>query len=300
MFKKFLFLSSILFLTSTLTAQIGIGPRESMSAGSGNFKKDDLEKLKNSETVFLYKKSDDLGKLKKAVKEVWDFTEISFKPYSEKNNIPVNTSIFNISSLTNSNVSSAPGKTYSYYHEYMKLWLKTKDGKDENGITFARIELSSMSKDGDKYNYKIGFIKTYLKFINDQLKTGEERWLFEEVEKNYEALNELEDHTLYVPQFIFEGAYPSKSLSEEEFKEVYPYDFKIMEAEKISDKILESDEPIYFLVSVISDTDQFTSVYNSKTGEIIYTKYGHSLGYIVKQKDIKHLAKALKKAQKKK
>lgn len=305
--KNFLLLLITTIITSSITAQIGVGPRESMSAGSGNFNKNDLKKLKNSKTVFLYRKEDDLEKLKKAINEVWDYTEISFKPYSEKDNIPVNTSVFNVSSFT---AKSDPmqGATldnkYNYNFKYIKLWLKTKNGKDkdeEKGITYARVELSGFVSEETEthFNYSIGFIKTYLKFINDQLKSGEERWLYKEVD-NYTALKELKNKTLYVPEFTFKGSFPKHSVTEQEFDKFYPYDYEVLKTNELSDKIIESKEPIYFFISIINGPgDKFTSIFNSKTGEIIYSEYSKSYKWSVDKKDVKSIGKVIKKAEKK-
>lgn len=92
---KILILISILTTAFSLSGQIGLGPNELMTSPSVQFTEEAIQRLKSSKTVFVYMPNDNVEELEKAIREVWDITEISFVPYSKFDSIDLNnTSIF--------------------------------------------------------------------------------------------------------------------------------------------------------------------------------------------------------------
>lgn len=317
--KKVSALTLLLFVVCLVQAQIGVGPVEQVKLKSGKFSKEDLSKLKASKTVFVYRDSDDLEALEKAIREVWTLTEISFIPFSELKKVDLkNSSVFSIAGI-NTNVSGySSGMSYDNTHIYLNLWMQGRNKKGKQvKKSYCRVELhptytdyanvtGQRSKDALRYiyeegtlkNWSIGFLKNYLKNVNDLLLAEEERWLFQTDNKNKE-LKKLKGKTLYVVDYAmvkfnkFSGD-ESKRHKEEKLFKSYPYKYQLIKAEDLSKKILESEKAFYYLVYVKSSTDKYIYVYNSETGAIVYSKY-KGASYNLKDSDLKDLARAIKK-----
>ena len=317
--KKVIVMTMILLTVCLAHAQIGVGPIEQVKMKSGKFTKEDLSRLKTSKTVFVYRESDDLEALQKAIKEVWTVTEISFVPFSEMKKIDLkNTSVFSIAGLNTNVTNLSSGMNYDNTHIYLSLWMqgKNKKGKKVKN-SYCRIELhpsftdysmvtGSRRKDGLNYIYKegtlknwtVGFLKNYLKNVNDLLLEGEERWLYESDNKNKE-IKGLKGKTLYVVDYgmvkfnKFSGD-ESKRQKEEKLFKSYPHKYQMISGEELSKKILESEKAFYYLVYVKSSTDKYIYVFNSKTAAVVYSKY-KGTSYNLKDSDLKDLAKAIKK-----
>lgn len=319
--KKTISLLAIIFsLINTTFSQINIGSKETIKLNSGKFSDEDIKALKESKTVFLYRKDDDIEKLKKAIQSVWDYTEISFKPNDYIDRIDFNTtSVFSINSVSDyESVQGAGLHTYIF----LSLWMKTPNKKGElKKKTFCRIELHPTTQDvffaqgqtdeAKKHNYfytqatlrnwNIGFLKVYLNFVNQNLKNNERKWFFESI-KNTENLKKLATGTLYIPDYTFNNY--DKFTGKEETRlsiltimKKYIFNYKVKKAESISEIILDPDsEPIYFLVYIRSSSDKFITVFDSESAEILYSDYS-GMKYNVKSKDFKKLAKAIKRSR---
>jgi len=322
---KNLFVLIFTLLVSTIQyAQVGVGPIEMVKLKSGKFSKKDLTQLKSTKTVFVYRDSDDVEVLKKAIQEVWDFTEISFVPFSELKNIdPYTSSVFSIAGVnTNTSfVKESTGATslnYDNTHIYLNLWMMQENPKKKKSIkkSYCRIELhptytdysmvtGSRSKDALTYiyeegtlkNWKVGFLKNYLKQVNDHLTKEEERWLFKSDKKN-PKLRKIKNKTLYIPDYAlvkfnkFTGD-ESQRLDPKKLLKNYPHKTKIISADELNEMILDPTKNINYMVYVKSSTDKYIYIFNSKTGDILYSKY-KGTSYNLKTKDFKDLAKAIK------
>lgn len=301
-----------------LIAQIGVGPEEYTKLDPGKFSQADLSELKSTKTVFLYRKDDKVEELEKAIKSVWTLTEISLIPYSDIDKIDFsNTSIFSLGGFNTNTWNISSGMNYDNTHIYLSLWMSAKEGKGKKAKkTFCRIELHptfedytfvTTEDDAKIFNYlyskatlknwKTGFLKAYLQNVNDYLEKESERWLFlNEADKE---LKELSKKTLFIPDYLFVkfdmfSGDESKRLNTDKILKSYPYKYKILKADDLSDKILESTEAFYYLVYVKSSTDKYLTIYNSQTGKIVYSSY-HPVSYNVKKSDFKTIAEAINK-----
>ena len=290
-----LLITTFTFLNFKAQAQIGVGSKEMVKMKPGKFKKEDLKLLKSSKTIFLYDKDDDVEKLKKAIKPVWKITPISFVSYKDFNNLNLeNTSVFSSKGFT-TNVYNSGALSRSHSHGYLNLWLNVKNKKGKiKRKSFCRVELHDSNE-----NWEPGFIRAYLANVNDLLEKESERWLY--LSESKPELNELKNNTLYIPDYVltkfnaFTGD-TSKKHNVEDIMKSYPYDYKIIKTTELSDKILVSDRnPIYFLVYVKSSTDKYVSIYNSKTGKLVYSDY-KGIQYNLNKSDFKKLAKAIKRS----
>lgn len=315
--KKLLTTIAIVIAFFAVHAQIGVGPIELVKKKSGEFSNEVIRKLKASKTVFIYRETDDLKKLKKAIQEVWNITEISFLPYSKISMIDLEkTSIFSIRGVNTNIWNITSGMNYDNTHIYLSLWMigENKKGKKIHE-SFCRIELHptfidymtitrSNSEESLTYlyneallkNWNVGFIKNYLKNVNDLLTNESERWLYLSENENKE-IKHLKTKTLYIPEYAmtefnkFTGD-ESKKLDVGKILKPYPYKYKIIARDVLSEKIIESSEPFYYMVFIKSSTDKYITIYNSETGAIIYNKYKPS-SYNLKASDFKDINKAI-------
>ena len=154
------------------------------------------------------------------------------------------------------------------------------------------------------YNYKSGFLKNYFQKVNNQLKDGEEYWMYE---NDYlPELKKLANNTLFIPNYHLIKFNPWKmkaSDNKEEFEEVlenYDHKFQFQDENEIDKRIL-AGEAFYYLRFVRVNSQKFIHIVNSKTGEIIYRNYiaGMLSSYNLKSRHINDINSKIKKALKK-
>lgn len=288
-----------------------------MKLNSGTFDKEDLEILKSTKTVFLYRADDDVEALEEAIQSVWTYTEISFIPYNEYKSIDFdNTSVFSISGINTNTMNTSSGMNYDNTKVYLNLWMMVtnKKGKQEKK-SFCRIELHPTFKDYSYFtsgkknnafeyaytnatlkNWKPVFLKAYLKNVNDLLTNQTERWLY--ANDQTDELKKLAKNTLYIPDYLFVKfnamtGDESSRLNVDKIMKSYPFKYEVMSADELSEKALKSSEPMYFIVYVKSSTDKYLAVYNSETGDMLYGTY-KGVSYNVKKSDFKNLAQQIR------
>jgi hypothetical protein len=315
--KNYSILAIIIATSFTSQSQINVGSKELVKMKPGTFTPEQLSKFKNSKTVFVYRESDNIEELEPAIRGVWDVTEISFVPFSEYGEIDMdNTSIFSIGGVNSSSTSSS-GMSRDNTHIYLSLWMPGKDKKDRaikesyarielhpTYVDYAKITTSERKKameyiydEGHLKNWTVGFLKNYIQNVNSLLNKDSERWLYQNDEEN-PKVRRLRTKTLYIADYSmvkfnkFSGD-ESESLDPAKIFKSYTFDYELMDAEDLSQKILTEDEAFYYMVYIKSSTDKYLTVYNSKTGEIIYSTYVPA-SYNLKDSDMKDLAKAMK------
>ncbi len=154
------------------------------------------------------------------------------------------------------------------------------------------------------YNYKSGFLKNYFQKVNNQLKTGEKYWMYEN--DNLPELKKLAKQTLYIPNYHLNEFNPWKMRNKKDkdgFKKVisnYEYKFDFQDENEMDKRILAGEE-FYYLRFVRVNSQKFVHIVNSKTGEIIYRNYiaGIMSSYNLKSRHIKDINSKIKKALKK-
>jgi len=293
-------------------AQINVGPDYDVGQKAGKIAEEDIAALKSSTTIFFSRKTDHLPTLKKAVEEVWKITPIKVVPFSDANKYQgLEYSYLSISTIE----ISGNGAVNTHYT--LNLWMnvKKKNGKLKD-LHFCRIELHPEAKvhdskddidartdfnflynEVDLPNWKPGFIKNYLKQVNNKLTKREGLWLYKK-QKDEVKLKKLKSKTLYIPDYVRLNynkftSKVNKLKGEEELMQPYPYKYEFLMADEISKKILNSAEPIYYMIYVQSSTNKFVTVYESTTGKIIYSM-NKKLSYNFKPVDLKNLSKAIK------
>ncbi len=296
-----------------LSAQVGVGPIERVKTKAGEFTEEDLSRLKASKTIFVYRPSDDLETLEKAIKEVWTITPIEMRSYKQFVDQPVSptTSVFSIGGL-NTEVQRSSGSGYDNTHIYLKLWMP--DGKKKQHH-YARIELhpryvdyaavtgehrgnavSYLYKKAKLKNWQTGMLRNYLKQVNDLLTAGEEQWIYES-RNDARAVKQLKQETLYVVdyamvKFGMTTGDESKQHKEKSLFKSYPYKYELISADELSQKILSETETFKYAIYVKSSTDKYLSIYDSQTGETVYTHY-KPVSYNLKDADFKKVVAAI-------
>lgn len=323
MLKKILFI--VLFFPFISNAQIQIGSNEIPTGNAaGSISKSDLEALKKTTTLFTlqYKDYNDKVAYAKAIKAVWTITPFEIiRPdemgdYMDKGNY----SFFSFGGF----VTSRSSPSMTSIHIAYDLWMPELKKKGKiNQNYFARIQiypdnktiyaayqskykkqsdfsatmLSFIYNDAYIYSWGPGYMKGYLKLVNDRLISNDKRGPFTEVEEE-DILKQLKTDTLYVPNYVkvkfnmFTGAENEDDGADEEMKDAYPFPVKFISAGELNDLILNGDKPVKYLVYIKSSTDKFINIYDSKDNRLIYAQYVPA-SYNFKNKDLRKLARAV-------
>jgi hypothetical protein len=308
---------ALIFLANTnIFGQINIGPIEQVKLETGEFDQANLNKLKNTKTLFIYRDSDteNLELFKATLNEIWDYTELEFISYEEysSNTYDENYSFFTIGGLHKRKVTSN-GTVIENTYLYLTLWMNNKNEK----LTFCRIELyptyptyreakmhvkndvnlmmKHLYEESKLHNWNLVYLKNALQLVNKKLTKSDEHWLFNS--EVYSDLSHLKNDTLYIAEYtlikfsMFTGDESKRHNVKKLFKK-YPYPYKVISVEELSEKVLNSEKPIFYLSYIKSSTDKFVSVVNAQTGELLYSDYSPT-SYNIKDSDIQKLAKEI-------
>lgn len=130
-------------------------------------------------------------------------------------------------------------------------------------------------------NFFWGQVRTYVAIINENLHEATTRprgayGLFKVTDN--EDLKNLKEATLYVPDYLLKskkalGRFVTEvNTTEAVLMADYKYSYKMLPSSEISEIILGSDEPVYFLDFVCTSMNSFFVVYNSKSHKPVYAK----------------------------
>ncbi len=268
---------------------------------------------------------------KEIFKKYWTISKFDFINYSDvEKNLSPNNYFFSIGDYSTSrgfvykysDGSSMNGSSGTNTHIYLQLWgcdekFFTRESKKKKTFTsadqiqIARIELftdfetlsspeniynSDWTGDGHIRNWGKGILKNYLQQLMLLLNEGKKRTLFTET-VDTEKIKELKNQTLFVPDYVlinfnkFTGN-ESKRHKEKEIFEDYDFKYTLLNTDALNDKILNEKQPFYYLVYIKSSTDKYLTIFNSETGEIIYTSYV-TVSYNIKSKDLKEISKKI-------
>lgn len=314
--KYFIFavISAVTF-TFPSFSQIKVLPVEKKELSSKDLSEEAIQGLRNSQTIFFFRSDDDLLELRKALEEVWTISDLFLFPYSEMGKIDLKGKSYFVIEGFRKVVSKyvTVDNTYLYLHLYMNF--TDKKGKDFLQ-TFARLDLfltqETMNKipklkedevidfiytDAEISNWTPGFLRNYLKNINDLLISGQGRGLYESNDE-VPAVSQLANKTLYIPDYTLvtnrygrEGQKDAESLMKD-----YPYAYEFKSSAEISNMIL-AGEDIYYLVYTRSSTEKYFTVFHSSSGEIVFNAY-KPMSYALNRSDFKDIGKSIKKMNK--
>ncbi|MDJ1498398.1 hypothetical protein QNI19_36020 [Cytophagaceae bacterium DM2B3-1] len=128
--------------------------------------------------------------------------------------------------------------------------------------------------------WNIPDLKAYFAVVNDHLQAGQVRTFIHE-ENDANELQNLKNSTLVIPEYAFlkvgksskEGIDYVQATEEDREKTLsgYPYRYKILNEEKLTEAIMDSSRTTYYLIHIVNNS-KTVAIVNSKTGKIIYTK----------------------------
>lgn len=287
-----------------------------------------LELLKKTTTVFVLpdKDSQNVASFEQAIKSVWSITPFLIAKASE---IPVYSnkkqySIFKFrhwkQSVRVSNGPKSTGASVTSVYLAYELWITDGTG-DTRSHVIAGVELypeselfgkiytgsttdelsarperttTKMLKDYTIYNWGPGFLKGYLKSLQDAIVNQKRRDPMYGVSEN-DRLISLKTDTLYVPDYVSIKYNPftieenETDMEDESLSQAYPYPVKLVSAEELNKLILT--QPIKYLVFTKSSSAKIINVYDSKDGALLYATTNRS--YKFKYKDLRKLAREI-------
>lgn len=204
------------------------------------------------------------------------------------------------------------GQTISSY-VYFELWMwhaNINEWEKRKKAQLAKIELYPdpettfhpdhiydyrFGTQGHIFNWCPGFFKNYIQMINRYIEKGELR---SEVKayKEVPDLEKLKTSTLYIPKYVLDQHSPEQdilpSLSEKELISDYKYNYKFVSTEELSQLILDSKEPIFYLLFTRSNSDKYVNVVEGHEGKCVYSKHT-AQSYNMKKSDLQKLYKTM-------
>lgn len=309
-----------LFLSVSAYSQIVVGEYKMFDESPDKNKPETIALLKTKKTLFVLPPTFSPKEYASVISEVWDITpyeivwETSYKEMAEHERKAAydekNYSFFKLTSLKYTRTTKS-GSTVDYLFNTLDLsvyeYKKTdKKGKDIfEGYKLATVFFSPNIEQRQRdvasvnprlfLNFDLGYLKTYLKIVNDQLKSNGYTNCYDDF-YNKESIKSLKTKKLYIPESVgvkynafsrTEG----KKREESELLKDYKFPYEIVTEEKLNELITDGEE-IYFLNYVQVNGNKLISVINSKTGEIVYnSKTG--LSYNIKDGDFKSISKKI-------
>lgn len=314
--KKFISFS-ILLLSFSVAAQVSIG--RSHRGPFDDFKKGDYKLIRAKKTVFVI---DEFvaSEFETMLSSFWDLNKyvvISRQEYekTKSNYLTEEYAIFEFKGDVVTSTSSS-GMTNEYLHLMYKYYYysdikvkndKTKFDTNEVAAIFFSGNAEGMwgmirsktfyNLDENLYNYRLGFMKNYLQFVNTTLK---DEWYSFAYATEYDKkkIKALKTATLYIPDYIntkynaFKGT-DSERESPDELLKKYNFKYEFIDTDELNDKILSATEDFYYLMYTKVNSQKFVSVVNGKTGEIVYREYD-ILSYNISAKDLGELNSSIK------
>ncbi len=299
--KKIIALSLGMALASiTAFAQVTVGFKTSPQDKEAIIKPEDMAALKQSTTVFILPadvESSDVKVYEQIFKEVWTFTpykvitDEQIGKYSGKPGY----SYITIGGITMS------GQNYSFTLCFYELQML--NGKKNNKV-FAQINIpskfctDSKSKTMVPINMLPGYLKVYLAIWNNCLSNG----VYLKNKDDYtdkELFKNLENETLWIPDenlsYISNWGGKTKTYSDDEFFKKYPYPHKVATGKEISDEIMSSSKPVYFMGPTVNIYGhKVISIYSSKSNMPVF--YDVETHQELSPSDMKYVAKQIEKA----
>lgn len=307
-------IAAVVTFTVPAFSQLKVYPVEKKELNSKDLSEEAIQRLRNSQTMFFYRSDDDLMELRKALEDVWTISELFLFPYSEMGKVNLKGKSFFV--VEGFRRIGAADNTFLFLHLYMNF--EDKKGKEFRQI-FARLELfpsfetisevwkkeedevvDYLYTDAEIRNWNPGFLRNYLRNINNLLDEGVHRGLYQG-EDEVRTASQLANKTLYIPNYTllkmnkFTGG-ETDLQDQVKLMKKYPYPYEFKDAAEISNMILDGED-FYYLVYTKSSTEKYFTVYHSTNGEIVFNKY-KPMSYNLKTSDFKDIAKSIKKMEK--
>jgi len=181
--------------------------------------------------------------IRDAIEKFWTITDYEFLEYKDFADKSIDA---NASFLYVATVSFEKDKSNTRY-TFLCLSLGGTDHVSIDDLhDITNLPLSYYGVDEDEYTYKLGLM---IRFMQQHIKviTEDPDLVSQNVFQHYnDNMGSVKGKTLY----LTEEDLPFELSSEAKVKKVYPYDFEIVEREKIKELIMEEDENAVVLLKV--------------------------------------------------
>lgn len=272
-----------------------------------------LHLLKDSKTIVFMPSADTTKHniYRELLEKHWDYTELEFHSYKQylrnKDEKGYSFLLFGDDHIK-SDVSES---TYLYW-ELWTWYAPNGDWNQKKKVLFARLEFYPdpettfqpsniydyrFDTEGHIMNWTPGMFKNYVQELQSLISKREER----SITKFYTQPNNLakiKDKVLYIPDYALDqynaNLAPQGKIRAEELMADYPYKYKVVTNDELSQLILDAKEPLYYLLFVRSNSDKYISIIEAESGEILYTRFT-PISFSVKRPDIKKLVKTMEK-----
>jgi hypothetical protein len=269
--------------------------------------------LKDSKTIVFMPAADTAKhhEYRELLEKHWNFTELEFHSYKQYLNNKEEKG-YSFLLFGDDHIKSELSESNYLYWELWTWYAPNGDWNQKKKVLFARLEFypdpettfnpSSIydyrfDTEGHIMNWTPGMFKNYVQELQDLISNKEER----SINKFYvepEDLAKLKNETLYIPDYALDqynaNLVSQGKMSASELMADYPYKYKVVDNDALSDLILNTDKPLYYLLFVRSNSDKYVSIVEGHTGEILYTRFT-PLSFSVKRPDIKKLVKTIEK-----
>ncbi len=291
----------VYFIALQLFAQVQVSRDYGISKTPGSHKKEMMEILKNSKTYFVYLESDieHLDELKRELSSVWTFNTLEFVHIDKRDEV-INIKdvavfcpqrIETNETFHESNTMRVKS-SYTYYNSFIELSLNL----GEKRYPIARIELQDVNyakvEDMGKLpyaNWSVPLLKAYLFNINNELSNGTTCGFQDIIKKG--GMKELDEGTLIIPEELM-GPDTAKELMTD-----YSSKYEVMPSGAIQAFIKNSEKPVFIACFLITPKDKCATIYNAKTGEMVYNSYT-TMSREFKEKDFYRIEIAVRHAVK--
>lgn len=318
-------LTSICLGSIRASAQVQVGSA-TLSKGPGKISAEDMDKFRQSTTYFILQEKDyeQQPAFEQAIAKVWTITPFKIIRPEEMSKLnKTKSSFFFFGGFVTirrgqSTVTHHPHLSYDLFMLSTNKKGKTEqnllgkimlhlDSKSMNSVlSYAALNNKSFSEKVTPYLYQEATLPNwtpqmlcgYLKVINDGLTSGTLRSIFDEY-TDPEGIKALRNQTLYIPDYVntkynmFTGAEKEMENDEVEDNTSYTFANKYLAAKDIEPAAAVQNKAYAYLSYIKSSTDKFVSVFDGKTGKLLYTAYT-PVSYNFKSKDLKRIAAKVK------
>lgn len=298
------------------------------------FSKNSLEKIKDGNTHIIvgnihFPRSEEFLTI---FKKYWTLTKsVDFISVNDlRGNLVAGDSYFSMETFVVHHESQGGDGIFMY----LNLWVpkaravqKDREFKIQDEISIAHIQLSadmqtlkdlytsgrlreygSKEKDFDNgfdfdggahvFDWNPGFLKNYLQQLSRLLQISKTADFTDDF-TNKDQLHLLQNKILYFPEDAIKevGNFirPKKEIIDTaKVFEDYKFKYKIITNEELEEKILADHEPFYYVSFLRNNASKMVAVVNSRTGEIIYSRYTGMAYLRLKAGDLKDLSKEIK------
>lgn len=278
-----------------------------------------LEEFKKTTTFFFVRVGEEewIDDLQRELDKVWTITPIQVRSIAEQGALNKEYPIGSISQVMITCVKFSAG-VLSTVHPMLSLRMTQRNKKgDWEVISLVATDLhfstesmqyvtnmpnyyedagTYLNTDAVLRNWTKGTALKYLQCMQGLLEKGEKRWIYEDLVDKQE-LAKLKTSKLYVMDHVTidfnkMNLKESPMADPRELFEKYAYPYELISAEALSQKIMEEEEPFYYLVYVKSASAKFVTIYRSDTGNMVYSKF--SPGFKFKPSDMSELGSMIK------